>query len=133
MKYASACLLLAAAIAWSAPVALSASGVGEDGISVAPSTLLLGGAQGGTVTVHTNIKASLVSGYAWTLNGVASSGLGVDSQGCIVISFNELAVEATVAPPAATMTLKGVKPGADDIVRTDTVSVVAFAAPRPGR
>jgi len=77
------------------------------GVAVSPQTLILNSVQGGTVTAHTDIKASLVDSSSLELNGIAAIGTGVDSTGCIVANFDEVAIKAIVSPPGAILTLTG--------------------------
>ena len=109
MKYASACLLLVLAIAWTAPVALSASrwvAPGPVAIAVSPSTLLKSADQC-DVTVHTTIPLSVVVRPTVKLNGIPAKGTWADNRGCLVARFDEDAVKAIVAPPSALLTLTG--------------------------
>ena len=77
------------------------------GIAVSPQTLILSLDQGGAVTVHTAVKFSTVDTESLKLNGVPADAAWADSRGNVVARFNEAAVEALVAPPAAVLTLCG--------------------------
>ena len=76
-------------------------------IVVSPQTLVLDWDQGGKVTVHTNIPYADVNKPSLTLNGVPMASMWSDSRGCLVLGFNEIAVEGTVVVGTATLTLTG--------------------------
>lgn len=94
------------------------------GVSISPQTLILNSAQGGSVTVHTDIKLSVVDASSLALEGIAASGVGADARGCVVASFNEAAVKAIVGPPSATLTLTGTYKDGETFSGSDSVRVI---------
>lgn len=94
------------------------------GVAVSPQTLILSLDQGGAVTVHTAVKLSTVDTASLTLNGVAVTSAWADSRGNVVARFSEAAVEATVAPPGAVLTLEGVLKDRTRFAGSDSVRVV---------
>lgn len=92
-----------------------------DGVSVSPQTFLLSMEQSGRVTVHTNIPflgQTDVVLRAPDSEGVLALCTFADDRGELVAKFDEVDVEAMVAPGEATLYLDvdGINVG-DDTVR----------------
>ncbi|MDT8389720.1 MAG: hypothetical protein RRC34_04325 [Lentisphaeria bacterium] len=91
----------------------------ETTIMASPQTIVL--AKVDSVTIHTNIPAVDVAPQSVELNGVAPTGLGVDSRGHLVATFAlaDLALE----PGTVTLTLTGLAGMAEPFAASDTVTV----------
>ncbi len=113
-----ACLVLAALIVQGCPTPN-----GDVVILVSPQTILLSMDQGGEVTVHAEIRYSLVDTSQLTLNGIAPQSTYVDNRGELVVKFPEAAVKAIIAPPLTVLTLNGVTTGGEPFSGSDIVAV----------
>lgn len=115
---------LACAVVLSVSFALrAAESVPDDGISVSPSTLVMG-SKGVWVTVHADIRYSIVDAATVKLNGVPVTATFADNQGDLVAKFQIDAIKGTVAPPLAEVTLVANTYDGDEFVGTDTVRVI---------
>lgn len=92
-------------------------------IEIAPKAMLLNTTQGGEVTVHSEIAYSAVDHASLTLGGIAVSWTKSDSRGELVAKFDEGAVKAIVAPPAATLELAGFTAGGEYFTGSAVVAV----------
>ena len=96
----------------------------ELGIAVSPQTFLLSSEQSGKVTVHTFIPYGIVDKESLELNGVPVRSTKADNRGNLVAFFDELEVEATVAPPEAVMFFTGATLDGNQFKGSDTVKVI---------
>ena len=92
-------------------------------VAISPHTFLLGTEQSGLVVVHADIPYSQVNTSTLTLNGIAALRAKADLCGNLVAYFDEAAVEATVVPPSATLTLAGNRLDGTTFTGSDTVRV----------
>ena len=102
-----------------AALANSAVDGDEPGMMVSPGVIVL--AKVSTVTVHTNIVASAVDPGTVALDGVAPTGLGVDSLGHLVAKF--AVADLGLDPGEATLTLTGAFKDGRTFSASDTVGV----------
>ncbi|MBM3495792.1 MAG: hypothetical protein FJX72_15925 [Armatimonadetes bacterium] len=120
---------------WSAPVAVAAllgilaigTAVARDArvvaLQVSPATLQLGLDQGGRVTAHVDIQLSEVATSTVKMNGVPATSCFADTLGQLVAKFPETAIENTVSPGTALMTLEGATKAGVPFVGQCTVRV----------
>lgn len=92
-------------------------------IVVSPKTLVLG-STGPWVTVHTDIALSAVDSSTLTLNDIHVTLAKSDARGNLVAKFRQSAVEAMVAPPEATLVLKGARKDGTLFSGSDTIRVI---------
>lgn len=122
--YVLTCVLCLGAMVFGGSAFSNARTTDPLGIAVSPQTLLLSQPQGGEVTVHTAIPYGSIVSSSLALNGVAAKYCFADCRGNIVGKFDEDAIEATVAPPSATMVVTGTLRDGTDVAGTDDVRVI---------
>lgn len=115
--------LLCAAVLGLGLMLRAAESVDPGGITVSPSTLVMG-SQGVWVTVHADIPYSSVDCATVTLNGVPVTVTFADNQGELVAKFQIDAIKGTVAVPSAEVTLVALTNDGDVFVGTDTIRVI---------
>lgn len=121
-------ILVALCLVLASTTAVISGGRSDDplGVAVSPQLLILGVAQGGYVTVHTDgLPFSQVVGSSVTLNDVPAASVFADDCGDLVAKFKEAEIEALVSPPSAVLTLAGVKTDGTTFSGSDTVKVIA--------
>ena len=91
-------------------------------IQVSPSTIVAS-SLGGCVSVHAEIKYSLVDRQSLELNGLKPYAVKADSRGELVAKFNLDEVKAIVAPPSTILTFVGVTMAGEAFTGSDEVAV----------
>jgi hypothetical protein len=91
-------------------------------IQVAPSTISKS-ANGGRVTVQTDIKYSQVEKDTVQLNGLSPLGTKTNARGNLVAYFSIKDIKNFVFPPSALLELTGLTVNGDDFYGSDVVRV----------
>ncbi len=91
-------------------------------VKVTPRSLILA-SEGTLVTVHTNIALSAVDTSSLTLNGVAVAWTKADAKGNLVAKFNQYEIKPIVAPPEATLELRGYTKAGVSFAGSDTIAI----------
>lgn len=90
---------------------------------VSPSVLVLASKSTVAVTVHAQVRLSLVQAGTVRLNGVAPYAVFADNRGELVAKFDLATIKAMVTPPEATLTLTAVMKDGSPLVGVDTITV----------
>ncbi len=94
-------------------------------INVNPNTLNRKSKGGDmSITVFTDILFSEVDVSTLTLSGIPATTAMADDNGKLKIKFDRQAIIAIVAPPSATLILKGLTTGGIPIIGADTIKVI---------
>jgi hypothetical protein len=95
-------------------------------INANPNTLnLKSGGKENSVTVFTNFPYSLINSESLTLNNVSATRTFADDNGNLVAKFDRQTIIATgIAPPQATMILRGLDTSGVPIIGSDTIKVI---------